>query len=215
MNTIAISGALRPELGTKHAAQLRRAKRVPCVLYGNGSTTHFSVEEAALRKVVFTPEVMGVEIDLEGRKVLALVQEKQFHPVTDSIVHVDFKELRDDREAKVRLAVRLKGQPVGVRKGGKLSQPMRRIVVKGLPSAIPAHLEIDVAELDVNQSLHVGDLNLPGLTPLHRAEELVAAVKLPKKAEEPAAAAAAPAAGAAKPAAAAPAAGAAKPAAKK
>lgn len=207
MNTIAISGALRPELGTKYAAQLRRAKRVPCVLYGNGSTTHFSVEEAALRKVVFTPEVMGVEIDLEGRKVLALVQEKQFHPVTDRILHVDFKELRDDREAKVRLAVRLKGQPVGVRKGGKLSQPMRRIVVKGLPSAIPAHLEIDVAELDVNQSLHVGDLRLPGLTPLHRAEELVASVKLPKKAEE--SAAAAPAAAAAAPAAAA------KPAAKK
>lgn len=196
MNTIAISGALRPELGTKHAARLRRAKRVPCVLYGNGSTTHFSVDEAALRKAIFTAEAMGVEIDLDGRKVMATVQEKQFHPVTDGIIHVDFKELLDGQEARMSLAVRLKGQPEGVRKGGKLSQPMRRMLVKGLPSAIPAHLEIDVSGLDLNQSLHVGDLKLEGLTPLHDDEELVASVKVPKKVEEaaPAAAAAAPAA---------------------
>ncbi len=200
MNTIALNGALRPELGTKYAAQLRRAKRVPCVLYGNGPATHFSVDEAALRKVVFTPEVQGVEIDLEGRKVLAMVQEKQFHPITDRVIHVDFMEVDPSREAKVLLAVRLKGQPVGVRKGGKLTQVMRKVRVKGAPSAIPAVLEIDVTELDLNQSIHVGDLKLNGLTPMDREDAVVVSLKMPKKVEEaaPAAAAAAPAAADAK-----------------
>jgi large subunit ribosomal protein L25 len=202
MNTIAISGALRPELGTKHAAQLRRAKRVPCVLYGNGAATHFSVDEAALRKVVFTPEVQGVEIDLEGRKVLAMVQEKQFHPLTDRVMHVDFMEVVEGREAKALLAIRLKGQSAGVRKGGKLTQVMRKVRVKGAPAAIPSVLEIDVTDLDLNQSLHVSDLKLPGLTALEREDAVVVSVKVPKKVEEAAPAAAA----AATPAAAAPAA---------
>ncbi|MFZ1691556.1 MAG: 50S ribosomal protein L25 [Flavobacteriales bacterium] len=212
MNRITLSGNVRQQVGTKDAAQLRRVKRVPCVLYGGTGTVHFSVDEAALRKVVFTPEVNGIELELDGNKTLAMVHQKQFHPLTDRVIHVDFMELKEDREAKVSLSVRLKGQPVGVRSGGKLSQPMRKITVKGMPSAIPAHLEVDVAELGLNQTIHVGDLKLTGLTPMHDADEVVASVKVPKKVEEAAtpaagaAAAPAAAAGAAKPEAAKPAA---------
>ncbi|MCB9182531.1 MAG: 50S ribosomal protein L25 [Flavobacteriales bacterium] len=210
MNRIALSGNVREQVGTKDAAQLRRGKRVPCVLYGGQGVVHFSVDEAALRKVVFTPDVNGVELDIDGNKTLAMVHQKQFHPLSDRVIHVDFMEMKEDREARVQLAVRLTGQPVGVRKGGKLSQTMRKIQVKGLPAAIPAHLDVDVSELDVNQTIHVGDLKLTGLTTLGRQEDVVASVKMPKKVEE--AAAATPAAGA--PAAATPAADA-KPAAKK
>lgn len=209
MNRIALSGNVREQVGTKDAAQLRRGKRVPCVLYGGQGVVHFSVDEAALRKVVFTPDVNGVELDIDGNKTLAMVHQKQFHPLSDRVIHVDFMEMKEDREARVQLAVRLTGQPVGVRKGGKLSQTMRKIQVKGLPAAIPAHLDVDVSELDVNQTIHVGDLKLTGLTTLGRQEDVVASVKMPKKVEE--AAAATPAAGA--PAAATPAA--ATPAAKK
>ena len=99
MNTIALSGSVRDQIGTKYAAQLRRAKRVPCVLYGGSNTVHFSVDEAALRKVVFTPEASSIELDLDGNKVLALVHEKQFHPMSDEVVHVDFMEIKADREA--------------------------------------------------------------------------------------------------------------------
>ncbi len=207
MNRIALSGNVREQVGTKDAAQLRRGKRVPCVLYGGQGVVHFSVDEAALRKVVFTPDVNGVELDIDGNKTLAMVHQKQFHPLSDRVIHVDFMEMKEDREARVQLAVRLTGQPVGVRKGGKLSQTMRKIQVKGLPAAIPAHLDVDVSELDVNQTIHVGDLKLAGLTTLGRQEDVVASVKMPKKVEE--AAAATPAAGApaaATPAAAAPAA---------
>ena len=122
MNKIALSGTVRDHIGTKHAAQLRRAKRVPCVLYGGGSTVHFSVEEAALRKVVFTPEQNSIELDLGGSKTLAMVHQKQFHPLSDRVIHVDFMEMKEDREARVQLSIRLKGQPAGVREGGKLNQ---------------------------------------------------------------------------------------------
>lgn len=212
MNKIALTGTPRTNLGTKYATQLRRAKQVPCVLYGGQGTVHFSVDEAALNKAVFTAEMNGIEIDLEGRKMLALVQQKQFHPVTDRVIHVDFVELNENKETTAFLSVRLKGQPIGVRKGGNLSQNMRKLRVKGLPSRFPSHLEVNIADLDLNKSIHVGDLNFEGLTLLERKDDVVVAVKMAKKQEEAAATAATPAA-AAPAAAAAPKAGEAKPAA--
>ncbi len=196
MNTVALSGTLRKAVGTKDAAQLRREKRVPCVLYGGENTVHFSVDEAALRKVVFTPEVNGVELDIDGNKTLAMVQEKQFHPLTDRVMHIDFLLLDPSKETAATLSVRLVGQPAGVRKGGKLSQPMRKVRVKGLPGKLPGHLEVNVADLDVNQSVKIADLKVDGLTFIDRPSNVVVAVKMTKK-EQAAEAAAAPAKGAA------------------
>ncbi|HRP00262.1 MAG TPA: 50S ribosomal protein L25 [Flavobacteriales bacterium] len=196
MNTVALSGTLRKAVGTKDAAQLRREKRVPCVLYGGENTVHFSVDEAALRKVVFTPEVNGVELDIDGNKTLAMVQEKQFHPLTDRMMHIDFLLLDPSKETAATLSVRLVGQPAGVRKGGKLSQPMRKVRVKGLPGKLPGHLEVNVADLDVNQSVKIADLKVDGLTFIDRPSNVVVAVKMTKK-EQAAEAAAAPAKGAA------------------
>lgn len=215
MNTYALSGTVRNAVGTKDAAQLRREKRVPCVLYGASNNVHFSVEESALRHVVFTPEVNTIELDLDGTKTLAMMREKQFHPLTDRVIHVDFVELDVNKETKAVLSVRLKGQPIGVRKGGKLNQSMRKVRVKAMPAKLPQHLELNVEDLDVNGTVRVSDLKYDGLTMLDRPNDVVVSVKMAKKVEEaPAAAAgaaAAPAAGAAAPAKAAEA----KPAAKK
>ena len=196
MNTIALTGTPRTNLGTKYAAQLRRTKQVPCVLYGGESTLHFSVDGVALNKLVFTPEFNGVEIELNGRKVLAMVQEKQFHPVTDEVLHVDFVELDANNETTASLSVRLKGQPIGVRKGGKLSHIMRRLRVSGLPAKLPKYLELDITDLDINKAIHVSDLNFEGLTMVEDEGGVVVSVKMAKKQEEAAAAtpAAAPAA---------------------
>ncbi len=191
MNKITLSGTVRNATGTKDAAQLRREKRVPCVLYGGEKPVHFSVDEAALRKVVFTPEVHTIELDLDGSQVLAMVQQKQFHPTTDQVLHMDFLQIQDGKEAKTTLSLRLKGQPIGVRKGGKLTQTMRKLRVKGLPSNIPPTLDLDIEELDVNQSLRISDLKFNGLTMLERPNDVVVAVKVVKKKEDPAAAAAA------------------------
>ncbi len=190
MNTVALSGTLRQAVGTKYAAQLRREKRVPCVLYGGGKSIHFSVEESALRHIVFTPELVGVEIELDGATTLAVVQEKQFHPLTDRVIHVDFIQLDNAKEAQATLSVRLSGQPVGVRKGGKLSHTMRKVRVKGLPDKMPGHLDLNIADLDINQSISVADLKIEGLTFLGRPSDVVVAVRLTKKMEDAAAAAA-------------------------
>lgn len=191
MNTIALSGTPRTDLGSKYAAQLRRTKQVPCVLYGGENTLHFSVDGAALKKVIFTPELNGVEIEMGGKKVLAMVKDKQFHPVTDDILHVDFVELNENEEAAADLTLRLVGQAIGVRKGGKLSQNLRKVRVSGLPAKIPGHLELNIADLDINKSIHVSDLSFEGLTVLENEDDVVVAVKMAKKQEEAAAAAAA------------------------
>lgn len=191
MNKVALSGMVRTDIGGKYAAQLRREKRVPCVLYGGEKPVHFSVDEGALNKLVFAPEVNGIELQLEGRSTLAMIQEKQFHPVTDRLLHVDFKELAEDKPTTTLLSLRLQGQPIGVRKGGKLKQTLRKVRVKGLPVHIPQRLDLDVTELDVNQSLRVRDLKFEGLTLAERPEDVVVAVKLSKKAQEAAAGAAA------------------------
>lgn len=206
MNKITLTGSSRTQTGTKYAAQLRRKNQVPCVLYGGKETVHFSVDEAALGKAVFTAEMNGIEIELDGTKTLALVKQKQFHPVTDRVVHVDFVELNENKETVAHLSVRLKGQPVGVRKGGYLSHNMRKLRVKGLPSKFPSHLEVNIADLDLNKSIHVSDLNFEGLTLMERLDDVVVSVKMAKKQEEAAPAAGAPGAGAAAPTAAAPAA---------
>ncbi len=200
MNTIALSGTPRTPNGTKGAAQLRREQRVPCVLYGGQDTIHFSVESQALRKLIFTPEVKGAELDIDGRKVLALVQAKQFDPLTDEVLHVDFKEVNTNTPTKAFLTLRLTGQPVGVRKGGKLKQSLRKLRVQALPADMPSVLELDVTEVDVNQSLRVADLKFPKVNVLEKPTDVVLAVRLSKKKEE-----AAPAPGAAPGAAAAPA----------
>lgn len=193
MNKVALSGSIRNEIGTKYAAQLRREKRVPCVLYGGEKTVHFSVDEAALNKVIFTAEMNGIDLDLDGAKTLALVHQKQFHPLTDRVIHVDFMEVFENKEANALLSVRLTGQPIGVRKGGTLSHSMRKLRVKGLPSKFPQHLELNVTDLDLNGSISVGDLDFDGITMLERPNDVVVSVKVPKKVEAAADAAAAPA----------------------
>lgn len=212
MKKVEFSGSLRTIQGTKGAAQLRRNKLVPCVLYGGQNLLHFSLDEAPLNKVVHTADVYRIELELGGQKYMAMMAEKQFHPVSDRLLHVDFIELNEAKEARVTLSLRLVGQSPGVRKGGKLSNPLRKLTVKGLPSALPEHLEYDINTLEVGDSIRVSDLKFPGMTVLERATDVVVTVKMPKKVEE--AAAATPAAGAAATAAAV-AKTAAKPAAKK
>ncbi len=225
MKKVELTATKRAIQGTKGANTERRAKRVPCVLYGGSDTVHFSVDEPALRKLVVTSESYRIELDIDGEKRMALLHDKQFHPVSDAILHCDFMEMSENKEARVNLAVKLKGQPAGVRKGGVLSQPLRKMRVKGLPGALPEHIEVDISNLDINDAIHVSDLNIPGITIAEKGTDVVASVKMAKKEEVAAVAApvstATPAAGAAAPAAAAdakkaePAKGAAKPAAKK
>ncbi|MFT3884461.1 MAG: 50S ribosomal protein L25 [Flavobacteriales bacterium] len=210
MKKVELTGIKRDTKGSSNASRMRRAQSIPCVLYGGQETIHFSVDEKALGKIVHTPEVYRIELDIDGNKRMALLHEKQFHPVSDKLLHVDFLEMSDSKEARVDLSVKLTGQAAGVRKGGKLSQNMRKLRVKGLPTALPEHLEVDITALDLGDSIRVSDLKFNGLTLVEKPTDVVVAVKAVKKEAEAAPAPGAPAAAGAKPAAAP-----AKPAAKK
>jgi large subunit ribosomal protein L25 len=203
MKNVELTGTKRPISGTTGAKELRRNKQVPCVLYGGQDIVHFSVDERALSKIVHSPDAFSVELHIDGEKRTALLHDKQFQPLTDAIIHADFLETVANKEAKVSMNVRLKGQSAGVRKGGKMTQSLRRLRVKGMPEKLPEILELDVTELDLGGNIHVKDIKVPGMTILEKPSDVVVSVKMPKKVETPAETAAATPAAAAAPAAAA------------
>jgi large subunit ribosomal protein L25 len=184
MKKVTLSGAVRANTGSHDANRLRNNGQVPCVLYGGGSPRHFTVDTKQLSKVVFTPDSYRIELDLGGDKVLALLHETQFHPVTDAPIHADFVEMSENKESRVSLSLKLVGQSVGVKEGGRIVQNFRKLHVKGLPAALPEHLELDVTNLEINDSIRVSDLKFEGLTVLEKPTDVVVAVRHQKKEEE-------------------------------
>ena len=205
MKNVELIGTKRKINGTTAAKDVRRNKQVPCVLYGGKDVLHFSVGERELSKIVHSPDAFSVSLDIDGEKRTALLHDKQFQPLTDAVIHADFLETIAGRDSRVTMTVRLKGQSAGVRKGGKLTQPLRKLRVKGNPADLPEIIEVDITALELGESIHVRDIKVKGMTMLEKPNDVVASVKMPKKVEAAAeaAAAAAPAAGAAAPAAAA------------
>ena len=198
MKNVELIGTKREINGTTGAKEIRRNKQVPCVLYGGEDVVHFSVEERALSKIVHSPEAHSIQLDIDGVKRMALLHDKQFQPVTDAVIHADFLETIPNRDARLSMTVRLKGQSAGVRMGGKLNQTMRKLRVKGLPEALPEVIELDITKLELGENIRVSDLKFPGMTILEKPNDVVVSVKMAKKAAETpaeaAAAAAAPAA---------------------
>ena len=212
MKKVSLSGSRRANVGSKDASELRKNGRIPCVVYGGKEQVHFHAKENDLNKIVWSPEVFEVTIDLEGGGTeRAVIQEIQFHPVNNKLVHVDFLHIQDDKAVKVSLPVKVKGAAEGVKKGGKLYQNYRKLAVLGLPKHLPEVIEANIDNLNIGDDIRVKDLNVEGLTFLDTPASVVVAVKTTRNvAEEPAAAApatagAAPAAKAAAPAAKAPA----------
>ncbi len=196
MKNVELIGTKREANGTTGAKEVRRNKQVPCVLYGGEDILHFSVDERALGKIIHSPEAHRVELNIDGDKRVALVHDKQFQPVTDAVIHADFMEVMAGKEARLSMTVRLKGQSAGVRKGGKLSQTMRKVRVKGQPEAIPDVIELDITKMDIGENIRVRDIQIPGVTLLEKPNDVVVSVKMAKRAAEvaPVAGAAAPAA---------------------
>ena len=147
MKTAQLSGSLRANVGKKDASGLRREGLVPCVLYGQGEQTHFAVKQVAMEKIVFSPNVYQIELDIEGKKSRAIIRELQQHPTKDTVQHVDFLELNDDKEVRVKLPVRITGSSRGVMAGGKLMQVFRTLNCQGLPAALPDDITIDISPL--------------------------------------------------------------------
>src|ERR1041385_5118421 len=206
MKTVEIIGYRRANLGKNDAQKIREEGNVPCVLYGGNEQVHFSSPVILFRDLVYTNEAHFVHINIEGEECQAIMQEVQFHPVSEIILHVDFLRISDERKIKMDIPTRLVGQAPGVAKGGLLVRKRASLKVYGFPKDMPDHIDIDCSQLDFHHAIKVADMKVAGLEFLDPKAAAIAAVEVPraaKMAEETAAAApaegaaAAPAAGAA------------------
>lgn len=191
MKTFVLNGTVRNDLGRKAAKALRTQGLIPCELYGAGKNVHFTVSEAAVRKLIYTPEIFLVELDVNGEKVNAVMKEIQFHPVSERVLHIDFLQVVDGKPVVMEVPVKLEGHAVGVRAGGKLSLEMRKLRVKGLATAIPEKLVINIDNLELGKTIQVKDLRFDDLELLNGLQSVVCSVKLTRAAMGSAAAAAA------------------------
>src|SRR5690554_911928 len=176
MKSIAISGSLRENVGKRDAKELRYEGKVPAVLYGGKKQYHFSVSAADLKSLVYTPDVHFVDLDLEGQKFKAIVQEMQFHPLNDLIRHIDFLELDDKKEVVMNIPVALTGTSPGVRSGGKLIQKLRTLRVKALPNNVPQQIEVSLGGLEVGKSVRVEEIKLENAKVLNNGDDTIVSV---------------------------------------
>ena len=153
MKTLAISAKTRNGTGKTDSKALRNQGNVPCVLYGGEKQVCFYAHENDFRNLVYTPDVFIVELDIEGEKYRTVMQDLQFHPVTDKLLHLDFLQIFDDKEVTMTIPVHLEGMSIGIRNGGVLSFRRRKIITRAIPGNLPDYIEINIEDLDIGQSI--------------------------------------------------------------
>ena len=185
MKSITINGSQRESVGKKSTKALRNAGQVPCVLYGGDTPVHFSAKELAFSKIVYTPNAHTVVIALEnGETYNAVMQDIQFHPVTDRILHVDFYQLFEDKPVTMDIPVRLVGNSPGVKNGGRLLFRKRKLAIKALPSKLPDFFNVDISKLKIGMLISVEGLKNDDFTILHPDSQVVVQVKTARAAIE-------------------------------
>ncbi|MBR0042643.1 MAG: 50S ribosomal protein L25/general stress protein Ctc [Bacteroides sp.] len=196
MRTIDVKGTARTiaERSSEQARALKAIRKnngVPCVLYGAGENVHFTVTNEGLRNLVYTPHIYVVNLDIDGKVVTAIMKDIQFHPVKDTILHVDFLQINEEKPIVMEVPVQLEGLAEGVKAGGKLQLQMRKLKVKALYTNIPEKLIVNVSHLGLGKAIQVKELAFDNLELLNAKEAVVCAVKLTRAARGAAAAAAA------------------------
>ena len=184
MRTIEITGSFRKELGKKSSRDLRNSNNVPCVIYGGKENVHFFSHENNFNKLVYTPDAHLVKLSIEGKEYKAVMKEIQFHPVTDKIIHIDFTEVSENKPITINIPVRITGDAVGVKAGGKLRVKMRSLSVKGLVNDIPEYLTVDVTNLQIHESVKVGDLSFDKIELLDPRKLMVVSVATSRVAQK-------------------------------
>lgn len=207
MKTYQLTAEPRTDLGKKAAKALRNEKRIPVVLnggeiitlpfagtlregeklveIGNGKaliTTDLSVAQDAVRNLVYTPDIFAIELDVHGEKRMAVLKDIQFHPVKDTILHMDLLEVKEDKPVTIEVPVKLEGHAEGVKAGGKLTLSMKKIKVKAPYTSIPERVVINVDHLALGKTLQIGDLHFEGLELVNAKNAVVCAVQLTRAA---------------------------------
>ena len=184
MKSITIKGSKRESVGKVSTKALRNAGKVPCVIYGGDQPVHFSAEEKAFKNLVYTPNVYTAAIELDGQTFAAILQDIQFHPVTDKILHVDFYQLHDDKAVTMNIPVKLKGTSPGVLNGGSLRFTNRKLRVKAVPANLPDFIEADISKLKIGSKLYITELFNDDYTFMHPDNTVVVQVRTSRNAVE-------------------------------
>lgn len=177
MKTVSLSGSLRENVGKKDAKALRRAEMVPCVMYGAGQEQiHFATEAKNFKKILFTPECYIINFTINGKTYSTILQEAQYHPVTDNVMHADFLIVNENNPITVVLPIALEGTPAGVMRGGKMKQGIKKIKVTGLIKDLPDYVRVNISGLNINEAIKVKDLAIENVTPVTPGYTVIAAV---------------------------------------
>lgn len=184
MKTYELKGEIREDFGKKAARSFRSEGLIPCVIYGghNEENVNFVVKTGDVRKLIYTPEVFLVDLDFGKKKLQAILKDIQFHPVKDTILHIDFLHVFEKVPVVMEIPVRLEGLAAGVRAGGKLSLDMRKLKVKALASKLPEELVVNVEKLELGKSIQVGELSFEDIEILNSKNAVVCRVQLTRAA---------------------------------
>lgn len=177
MKTVSLSGSLRENVGKKDAKKLRNEGKVPCVIYGGKEQKHFFVDQKDFKKIIFTPEVFIIKIDLGKESFETILQDIQYHPVSDIVLHADFLEISPEKQVTLAIPVQLEGTAPGVIKGGRLQLKLRKMRVKGLVEDMPEYIVLDISDMDIENSIKVKDIPSEKLHFLDPASAVVVSVK--------------------------------------
>lgn len=177
MKTVSLSGSLRENVGKKDAKKNRREGFIPCVLYGGEEQKHFTLANKELVKTIWNPDVFIYQLTIDGKEHQAIVQDIQFHPVSDKLLHIDFLEVFEDKPFIITLPVKALGSAPGLQKGGKLYMNRRKLQVKGLLNDMPETINLDVSKMDVNDTIKVKEIDNDKLTFLDPTNSVVIAIK--------------------------------------
>lgn len=188
MKTIEIQGTKRTDITKQEVKQLRNNEMVPCVLYGGEEQVHFSAPLSAFKGLIYTPDVHMVKLSVDGKEYLCAVQDVQYHPVTDIIIHADFLQVFDNKPVTMSIPVKFSGASEGVKMGGKLVTKYRRLKVKALPAHLPDFISVDISALKIGGGIRVRDLNVEGVTFLESPANVIVGVNMTRNVSADAAA---------------------------
>jgi large subunit ribosomal protein L25 len=184
MKTVSLSGSLRENVGKKDTKALRKAEMVPCVMYGNGEEqVLFATPAKSFLKILFTPETYIIDFDINGKVYKTILQDIQYHPVTDEVLHADFLIVKEDKPITVNLPVALEGSAAGVMRGGKLKKGVRKVKVCGLIKDLPDYITVNISNLNINEAIKVKDLNIENVKPVTPGYTVIAAVNMARGAQ--------------------------------
>ncbi len=178
MKTILLKGETRSEVGSRTAKELRNKGMVPCVMYSEGKEAmHFAIYQADFKNLVYTHNAYKVKLDIDGNSYTAILQDLQFHPVSEAILHADFMSVAEGKKVVMEVPIRVVGNSPGVRAGGKLVRKINRLRLRGLLSEMPDYVDVSIDTLEIGQSAKVRNLSLENLEILDAPENAIVTVK--------------------------------------